>query len=93
MGPLILLILMKDLKYLVYKIDKNWMVKDLFNATIIEEGKTKKEVIAKVIHSLKGLTNLEIKFFDTEDKIVFSRLFVDTKYRMAAHKLRKSPVS
>jgi NCAIR mutase (PurE)-related protein len=83
---------MKDLKFKVYKIDKNWHVKDLLEEVVIEEGKTKKEVIAKVIHNLKGNTNSEITFIDSEDKVVYSRLFVDTKYRKAAHKMRKNPI-
>jgi hypothetical protein len=83
---------MKDLKFLVYKIDKNWYVKDSSNNAVIEEGKTKKEVIAKAIHSFKGTTNSNIQFLDPENKVVFSRNFVNTKYRRAAHKLRKRQV-
>jgi hypothetical protein len=84
---------MKDLKFLVYKVDKSWFVKDPSNEVLVEEGKTKKEVIAKVIHLLKGNANSNVKFIDSENKVVYSRLFVDTKYRKAAHKLRKIPVN
>jgi hypothetical protein len=91
--PYISYTVMKDLTFLVYKIEKSWFVKDSSKDKVIEEGKTKKEVIAKVIHALKGQTNSNIKFFDPDDKVVFSRLFVNTKYRKAAHKMRKSSVS
>jgi hypothetical protein len=84
---------MKDLTFLVYKIEKSWFVKDNSKDKVIEEGKTKKEVIAKVMHALKGQINSNIKFIDSDDKVVFSRLFVNTKYRKAAHKMRKSSVS
>jgi hypothetical protein len=84
---------MKDLTFLVYKVDKSWFVKDASNEVLVEEGKTKKEVIAKVIHLLKGNVNSNVKFIDSDNKVVYSRLFVDTKYRKAAHKLRKSSIN